>query len=123
MERYDSRVNILGYSKSRLEIFLNGIVFLLLHGIYEAVYVGMQLPDNWGPKDFAEVERPMLVPIVLLIICYILINMSIFGGEGRIEMMQDKYGTFGILLRKLLMYITIVLLASIIPALFIIAFF
>jgi len=123
MDKDNNRVNILGYSKSRLEIFLNGIVFLLLHGIYEAIYVGMQLPNNWGAKEFSEVERPMLIPIVLLIICYILINMSIFGGEGRIEAMQEKYGTFRILISKLLMYITIALFASIIPILFIIAFF
>lgn len=123
MNKDDDRVNILGYSKSRLEVFLNGVVFLFLQGIYEAFYVGMQLPDNWGAKDFAEAERPMLVPIMLLIICYILINLSIFGGEGRIEKMQDSYGTFGILTRKILMYMTIILLASIIPVLLIITFF
>jgi hypothetical protein len=123
MEKDDNRVNILGYSKSRLEIFLNGIVFLLLQSIYEAIYVGMQLPNNWTDKDFADAERPMLVPIMLLVICYILINMSIFGGEGRIEKMQEKYGTFGILTRKLLMYLILILSASIIPVLLIIAFF
>lgn len=123
MDRDNNRVNILGYSKSRLEVFINGVVFLLLQSIYEAFYVGMQLPNNWGAKEFAEVERPMLVPIFLLAICYILINLSIFGGEGRIEAMQEKYGTFGILTRKILMYMTIILLASIIPVFLIITFF
>lgn len=123
MDKDDNRVDILGYSKSRLEIFLNGVVFLLLEGIYEAFYVGMQLPTNWSSKDFAEAERPFLISIVLLVICYILINLSIFGGEGRIEMMQEKYGTFGIILRKLLMYTVLLILASIIPTLLIIAFF
>ena len=88
MEKDSDRVNILGYSKSRLEVFLNGVVFLLLQSVYEALYVGMQLPNNWSNKDFVEAERPMLIPIALLIICYILINLSIFGGEGRIEKMQ-----------------------------------
>lgn len=123
MEKDDSKLNILGYSKSRIEIFLNGVVFLLLQGIYEAFYVGMQLPNNWTEKDFAEAERPMLVPIMLLVICYILINMSIFGGEGRIEMMQERYGTFGIFIRKSIMYLTLIILASIIPAFLIITFF
>jgi hypothetical protein len=50
----DNRVYILGYSKSRLEVFLNGVVFLLLHSIYEAFYVGMQLPANWTNKEIAE---------------------------------------------------------------------
>jgi hypothetical protein len=123
MEKDDNRVNILGYSKSRLEIFLNGVVFLLLHGIYEAFYVGMQLPTNWVEKDFIEAERPMLVPITLLVICYILINLSLFGGEGRIEKMQEKYGTFGILIRKFIMYLGVIILASIIPSVLIITFF
>ncbi len=123
MEKDDNRVNILGYSKSRLEIFLNGIVFLLLQSIYEAIYVGTQLPNNWTEKDFSDAERPVLVPIFLLVISYILINMSIFGGEGRIEAMQENYGTFGILTRKILMYLILILSASIIPLLLIITFF
>jgi hypothetical protein len=60
---------------------------------------------------------------MLLIICYILINLSIFGGDGRIEKMQEKYGTFGIIIRKLLMYSVLIFLASVIPAILIITFF
>ncbi len=123
MDRDDNRVNILGYSKSRLEVFLNGVVFLFLQCIYEAFYVGMQLPSNWSSNDFVEAERPVLASIFLLVISYMLINLSIFGGEGRIEMMQERYGTFGILLRKLTMYTILLILASVLPVLLIITFF
>ena len=119
----DSKVNTFGYVKSRTEVFLNGVLFLLIQIVHEALVIAGQLPEKWNEEQLSDVERPILIPSILLLISYFLINHAIFGGDGRMDKLQNKYGTFGIFLRKFLMMFSLLLISVTFPIIIILLFF
>ncbi|MEK6828859.1 MAG: hypothetical protein AABY15_01945 [Nanoarchaeota archaeon] len=119
----DNKVLVFGFMKNRFEIFLNGVIFLALQIAHETMVIVQQLPDKWSEKDLMEVERPFWITIIFFATSYLLINYSIFGGEGRMEKMQKKYGTFGILARKFFMMTSIIFVSSLLPIFIIQTFF
>jgi hypothetical protein len=119
----EGRVTILGYSKSRLEVFLNGIIFLMLQIGHEVFSVVNQLPSNWTHEDLEKVDRPIVVPMFLFVISYYLMSVALFGGEGRMDKMQQKYGTWGIFLRRYSLIFSIILVSLLTPIYIIILFF
>ena len=63
----DSRIDIFGYSKSRVEVFINGIIFLILQIGHEVFSIVQQLPSDWVEDDFKDIERPFWIPIFLFV--------------------------------------------------------
>jgi hypothetical protein len=118
----DSRVMIFGYSRSRLEVFLNGIVFLIIQISQEVFEIVSQLPENWKEEDLAKVDRPILIPTILFIMSYYLINLAFFGGV-KSEKLQERFGTSGTLIRKYSLTLTLLAISIFIPIYIIITFF
>ena len=85
--RDDNRVVVLGYSKSRLEVFINGVIFLILHIVYDTFNMHSLLPNGkWvdGAEPVGEVSLTSIIcSSVLMIISYLLLHLALFGGEGR----------------------------------------
>ncbi len=118
----DSRVIILGYSKSRLEVFLNGFLFLIILVAQEVFSIASQLPTNWTQEDLAKVDRPILIPMILFIMSYYLMNLALFGG-GRLDKLQERVGTGGVFVRKYSLILGIVSINIFVPIYIIITFF
>lgn len=119
-----SRVSLFGYSKSRLEVFLNGLAFLIIQVVYEAVILYDQLPV--GEDGF---QRPILIPMILFIAAYLLTDLAIFGGEGedgrerRVIYLTEKYGAQRILLWKLSLTLGIIFVSLLFPIYILTIFF
>ena len=116
-----SRVNILGYSKSRIEVFINGIAFLAIQVTYEIFHIHNQMPMGWSEKNYEDLERPILIPTIFFIIAYLLTDHAIFGGEGeggrekRVNYLAEKHGKGKVLLWKLSLTIAIIFVSLFFP--------
>ena len=107
-------VMIFGHLRSRKELFINGIVFLLINCGYSVFNLISQLPEGFrdNPEliESADVNPPSsIITIVLMLCSYILIDRSIFGND--VGKMVEKYGMFGYFLRKFSLAIGIVSLS------------
>lgn len=119
----DRRVNIMGYDKSRVEIFVNGIIFMFFHVLYETLIILKQLPEKWDEKDLMQTDRGIWVPLFLLMISYMFMNFAIFGGEGRMDRCQEKFGTVGIVVRKYALIMAVIFISLTTPTFIILTFF
>jgi hypothetical protein len=125
-EQDDSRLDILGYSKSRLEIFINGLVFLILHVAYDVFTLYNALPEGFKMEDEIELNIPfssIFVSTVLLFISYLLLNMSLFGGEYRKKRMLVKHGALGYIIRIYFLILSLVFVSLFLPLYIITNFF
>jgi len=118
----DSRVMILGYSKSRLEVFLNGVIFLIIQIAQEVLAVANQLPENWKEEDLSKIDRPFFIPTILFIIAYALMSHALFGGE-RLENLRKEIGNLGVFLRKLSFLLLLASISALVPVYIILKFF
>lgn len=113
----DKTAQIFGMRRSRKELLINGIVFILINVGYSIFNLITQLPE--GIKDnpelldeFSYQPSSLIVTVFLSLIGYILINIGIFGSD--IKNLIEKYGVLGYFLRKIalilaLIFVTLVL--------------
>ena len=70
---------LFGYKKSRLEVFINGLIFLFLKSLHDALEIGLSLPNNWWSNTGEyDINKPDFVSYLLLLISYLFINYAIF---------------------------------------------
>lgn len=122
-DRERKMVNVFGFTRSRVEVFIHGIIFLLLQIGYEAFGILQQLPENWTDKDFVEADRPFIIPMILFVISYILLRSAVLGNEEHIEDTKKRFGKFEIFLRQYSLMIAIVLVSLFSPYLILKTFF
>lgn len=115
-EKKPGRLNIFGRSMSRLEVAINGIIFLLIQVTYEAFSMRSQLPDNWTDKDLENITPEFWIPTILLIGSVLLIDKAIFGGgEERIDTLLKKHSLFKLITIKYFLMFVIVFVSLFLP--------
>ncbi len=90
----NSKVTIFGHSFQRWEVGLNGLAFLIIQSIYEAIYLAKQLPDDWSSEDLVKVDRAFWIPVILLVCSWLMIELAIFGGKENFNKLIEKNGKF-----------------------------
>lgn len=111
-EQEDNKTaKIFGMVRSRKELVINGIVFMLINAGYHIFSFISQLP--YGYKDNPELLNdiefeapPMVLTVFLYLFAYILIDRGLFGSD--VLKMVDKYGTTGYFLRKIALMLSVI---------------
>lgn len=115
-EKKPDRLNIFGRSMSRLEVAINGIIFLFIQVTYEAFSMRSQLPDNWTDKDLENITPEFWIPTLLLIGSILLIDKAIFGGgEERIDELLKKHSPLKLITIKYFLMFVIVFVSLLLP--------
>lgn len=115
-EKKPDRLNIFGRSMSRLEVAINGIIFLFTQVTYEAFSMRSQLPDNWTDKDLENITPEFWIPTLLLIGSILLIDKAIFGGgEERIDELLKKHSPLKLITIKYFLMFVIVFVSLFLP--------
>jgi hypothetical protein len=115
-EKEQDRLNVFGRSMSRLEVAMNGVIFLLIQCVYDTFVMLSQLPQNWVDKDLENVKQEFWIPTLLLICSLVLINHSIFGGgDDRIDKLCEKYSVGKLVFIKYFLMFTIVFVSLLSP--------
>ena len=115
-EKKPDRLNIFGRSMSRLEVAINGIIFLFIQVIYEAFSMRSQLPVNWTDKDLENITPEFWIPTLLLIGSILLIDKAIFGGgEERIDTLLKKHSPLKLITIKYFLMFVIVFVSLFLP--------
>jgi len=87
-------VSIFGRFFSNRELFWNGIAFLLIGVIYEALVIGNQLPTNWKEdiESVGDVDSGWFISTMFFVISYLLLDRRFFGSN--LENIIKKTGKF-----------------------------
>lgn len=73
-------LTVFGFEKTRLELFIHGLIFLVIKSVYDAVLIGGHLPKNWREGGIkTEIENPIgIYSYLLLLVSYFIFNFTFF---------------------------------------------
>lgn len=115
-EKKPDRLDIFGRSMSRLEVAINGIIFLFIQVTYEAFSMRSQLPDNWTDNDLENITPEFWIPTLLLVGSILLIDKAIFGGgDDRIDKLLEKHSPIKLASIKYFLMFAIVFVSLFLP--------
>ena len=110
-QKDNKTATIFGITRSRKELLINGIVFLLINTGFFFFNLYSQLPDGFrdNPEllEAMEYQPPsVIVTIFLTLFGYILIDRGLFGSD--VKALVEKHGVTGYFLRKIFLMFAII---------------
>ena len=116
-------VSIFGRFFSNVELFWNGLAFLLIGIVYDVLTIGSRLPTKWKEETTSinNIENGWVIQAFLFIMYYYLFEKRFFGDNT--DEVINRHGYLKYFILKFLLVIVLIFTNAILKSIALILFF